>query len=208
MRYANDERRLSYISTDSNLSQHDRPSVGARDPLSTPSAIPSRRQTSRLSEISPPPLKRKRTACDEPQVRRDSSSLTSLSAPKDRYCASDCCIKARLSRPHSLHGLSASSTGAQSNREHLSRQSQSLHSLQAAPRYCAPREQSRNVSLMQKARGLSKAPSKPESSFKPTCRVCDKTTATSYNPIIACPGCTRTYHDSCRRPSLTQGVDP
>lgn len=190
MRYAK-ERRLSYISTNSNVSTHDRPSVDSRDPISKPSAIPGRRQTPRLIAISPPPLKRKRTACDEPQVRQDFSNLTGLSASKD-----------------SLHGLSAFYTGAQSNHEHLSRQSQTLRSLQASPGYHARRDQSRNASLIQKARGSSKALSKSESSFKPTCRVCDKTTATSYNPIIACAGCARTYHDSCRKPSLTQGLDP
>ncbi|KAJ5031543.1 hypothetical protein PSV08DRAFT_386150 [Bipolaris maydis] len=208
MRYTKEERRLSYISTDSNVFRHDRPSVDSRGPLSKPSAITSQRQTPRLIAISPPPLKRKRTACDEPQVRRDFSSLKGLSAPKDRYCASGCCIKARLIRPRNLHGLSVLSTGAQSNHERLSRQSQTLRSLQSPPGYHARRYQNRNVSLMQKAHGPSKAQSKSESSFKPACRVCDKTTAASYNPIIACSGCAGTYHDSCRKPSLTQGLDP
>ncbi|KAH7548843.1 hypothetical protein BM1_10616 [Bipolaris maydis] len=88
------------------------------------------------------------------------------------------------------------------------RQSQTLRSLQSPPGYHARRYQNRNVSLMQKAHGPSKAQSKSESSFKPACRVCDKTTAASYNPIIACSGCAGTYHDSCRKPSLTQGLDP
>ncbi|KAF2127416.1 hypothetical protein P153DRAFT_387959 [Dothidotthia symphoricarpi CBS 119687] len=46
------------------------------------------------------------------------------------------------------------------------------------------------------------------SSSKRTCRVCEKASATKYNPIITCPSCQRPYHDSCRKPRLVEGVDP
>ncbi|KAK1908641.1 hypothetical protein P3342_009492 [Pyrenophora teres f. teres] len=49
---------------------------------------------------------------------------------------------------------------------------------------------------------------KPLLSHRSACRICDKTTATSYNPIIACPGCSRLYHDSCRKPALSPGAMP
>jgi hypothetical protein len=43
---------------------------------------------------------------------------------------------------------------------------------------------------------------------KPTCLFCDKSSATSYNPIVACPGCSKPYHDSCRTPPLAPDIQP
>lgn len=47
-----------------------------------------------------------------------------------------------------------------------------------------------------------------EISKKRTCRACERTTTTSFDPIIACAGCSRLYHDSCRKPPLVEGRDP
>jgi hypothetical protein len=46
------------------------------------------------------------------------------------------------------------------------------------------------------------------SGSKLACTICSKTTNVKYDPIIACPGCQKHYHDSCRRPPLIEGVDP
>ncbi|KAL6159147.1 hypothetical protein ACJBU6_03236 [Exserohilum turcicum] len=74
--------------------------------------------------------------------------------------------------------------------------------------HCVQTYQSYNVSSLREALIPIERLSKPQLSCKPVCRVCDKTTATSYNPIITCPGCAKSYHDSCRKPPPIQGVDP
>lgn len=117
---------------------------------SHPNADSNFTERSQQREISPSPLKRRRTAYEESRRGQDPVSLATLGTSK-RSCSLSCCVKSLLIFCGSLP--------------------------------------------------------KPES-CKPACRVCGKTTATSYNPVIACPGCARPYHDSCRRPPLPQGVDP
>lgn len=46
------------------------------------------------------------------------------------------------------------------------------------------------------------------SASKPICVMCSKATNVKYDPLIACPGCGKHYHDSCRRPPLIEGVNP
>lgn len=90
----------------------------------------------------------------------------------------------------------------------LSGSSQSFHLFPAPAVHHAQKDRLRNESSLDGHSNSPKRSAKSHISCKPACRVCDKTTATSYNPIITCPGCARSYHDSCRRPPLTQGVDP
>ena len=42
---------------------------------------------------------------------------------------------------------------------------------------------------------------------KLVCHTCNKTSATKYDPMITCPSCQRSFHDSCRTPPLRHGLD-
>jgi hypothetical protein len=87
-----------------------------------------------------------------------------------------------------------------------------LSSIRDSDRLDTQKHRHRHLSTASRKSSSTK-PSRPaversESSSKLVCTICSKTTNVKYDPIIACPGCQKHYHDSCRRPPLIEGVDP
>ena len=164
--------------------------------------------------ISPPPLKRQRTAHEDRNLGTQLSAYNNLkryapagsSVLSQRYGRLGLSTGLKLIRAFSFGGQTAFSKDAQSKHEHVPKLFQISQSF---PTPIAHREHidqdarpTSSLSYTYNSRRLSK----PGQWHKPSCRICAKTTTTSYNPIIVCPGCSRSYHDSCRNPPLSPGA--
>ncbi|KAF1946182.1 hypothetical protein EJ02DRAFT_450955 [Clathrospora elynae] len=193
-----EDKQASYSASDS--SHHGRTYTGAHSSVRGPKSIGHRESRESLSAaISPPPLKRQRTASDY-----------------FKSAAHNSCPKSLRRRPntgpsalrHSFNGHSISFVDQQSRRAHDPAPSWKSYSFPAPPAYREHEHQLSNASSKKSDAPHLDRSSKTAPSTKRACPVCEKTSDTTYNPLIVCPGCERPYHDSCRNPSLIAGVDP
>ncbi|RMZ66065.1 hypothetical protein GMOD_00005132 [Pyrenophora seminiperda CCB06] len=88
----------------------------------------------------------------------------------------------------------------------LKRQRVEGHSRGVQPSACKYLERRASTASSVSKHSVDGQTSRLSLSHKPACRICSKTTVTSYNPIIVCAGCSKFYHDSCRKPPLSPDV--
>ncbi|OAK99701.1 hypothetical protein IQ06DRAFT_150208 [Phaeosphaeriaceae sp. SRC1lsM3a] len=148
-----------------------------------------------LSRISPPPLKRQRSSLlpdeAEPPALPSHLELKYSENPHRQSSALP------ANKPY-LDTLSGFRSGSEPHRRSHSTSRNSMfgsHGLSA------------QTSKSRKSMTDSNALSMSASTSKPKCQVCMKSSNVKYDPLVSCPGCRRHYHDSCRKPSLAEGVD-
>ncbi|KAF1849601.1 uncharacterized protein K460DRAFT_399718 [Cucurbitaria berberidis CBS 394.84] len=171
-------------------------SMGAHDKASHYSNLRERLS----ARISPPPLKRQRTGLSTSiptRARPSSTALPTRPLPGLREVKRSSGSSTPYARP--VHEKNKGGRVSESSRNsfsfvapHLDRDAESLN---------------RSAKSRNSDEARSSLPSRKTPSSKPTCRVCEKHSATNYNPIITCPGCGRAYHDSCRNPPLIDGIE-
>ncbi|KAF2845770.1 hypothetical protein T440DRAFT_472409 [Plenodomus tracheiphilus IPT5] len=150
-------------------------------------------------EISPPPLKRQRTD--------GGISMVSLSRPGRTKLPTRSSSNSDLVK-RSFDGLPTSLQRESKWRQDRDVVSRHSCSFAAPPLMQYPARDTVTTKARHSDIVFSSRPSGSRVTVKRVCRVCEKSSATNYNPIFACPGCTRPYHDSCRKPPLIDGVDP
>lgn len=156
-----------------------------------------------VSRISPPPMRRQRTATE---TLRDTSRLPILTDSSSLFTerADDGIKRTRPYQHDTLRSFPAGGLGAHSSSSDLSR-----HSLSSSDHPHLLENKSRNDSSNSRKSSVSlHSDGVLRSSRKPVCLMCSKSTDAKYDRMIDCPGCHRHYHDSCRTPPLIDGVNP
>ena len=204
------ERPAPHPDIHANPSHYDEAGSGTYAVLAKPRTVgQSGSRVGHSDAISPPPLKRQRTAHYDRSLGTQPSAYKNLkrcapaasSVLSQRYGRLGLSTGLKLIRAFSFGGQMAFSKDAQSKHEHVPKLFQISQSFPAPVAHREHIDQDTHLisplSYTHNSRGLS---------HKPACRICAKTTTTSYNPIVVCSGCSRSYHDGCRKPPLSPGA--
>jgi hypothetical protein len=198
---------------------HANVSAGPHEPTSLHQMIEApasnnSRKTRTPPRISPPPLKRQRTdtgpltsspSTHHEFLNRSFPTISNRAAAGDKYVACFAInnsltntIRLDVPRPSSFSSTS-------SRRPSLRNVATLLPSTvrrSSELRGCEDDDGSMSSDIARSAR------SRESSTTAPKCKLCDKIINKSFDPLVLCNVCHRSFHDACRRPPLSAGADP